>query len=130
MIIAGIGARARATSGDLVAAVREACARSGIEVSEVGQLSGLDRAQTVAALRDAASQLNVAAVVWTTSALRMEAARCVTQSEASVAATDVPSIAEAAALAAAGPDGMLILPRIALATVTVALAVGPGAPGS
>ncbi len=59
--------------------------------------------------------------------LQLQADRCATQSEKSMAATGVPSVAEAAALAAAGPEGMLLAPRVAFTTVTVALAIGPGA---
>lgn len=126
MIIVGIGAQSAATADDIVEAVRECCGRAGIALSEAGVLAGLDRAETRAALEAAAKQLGVTAEVWTAEQLREMAPRCVTSSERSLAATGVPSIAEAAALAASGPDGMLLLPRFALARVTAALAIGPG----
>ncbi len=113
-------------------------------------LAALDRVETVAAVRAAAARLprpdegwnrdsnptvrgltrvfeGVKAVFFGVSNLQKQAARCITNSERSLAATGVPSVAEAAALAAAGPEGMLLTPRVSFATVTVALAIGPGA---
>jgi cobalamin biosynthesis protein CbiG len=126
MIIAGIGARAMATTEDMVAAVLDCCRRSGVDPAEVGALAGLDRPETVAALRAAAAGLKAEPHVFDAVRLQSEAARCVTHSDRSLAATGVPSVAEAAALAAAGPEGMLLSPRVAYGTVTVALAIGPG----
>lgn len=129
MIIAGIGARARATAAEMVAAVEDACARAGFEIGDVGVIAGWARSETEAALREAAKTLSKRAELFEADQLQAEAARCVTQSDRAMAAAGVPSIAEAAAMAAAGPDGMMFLPRIAFATVTVALAVGPGEAG-
>lgn len=123
MIVAGIGARAAATAQEIAEAVRDACGRAGIEVGEVGVVCGMERAP----IEDAARVLNIRAKLCTLDELRAEAARCVTHSERSMAATGVPSVAEAAAMAAAGPDGMMFLPRVAYANVTVALAIAPGA---
>jgi cobalt-precorrin 5A hydrolase len=153
MIVAGIGARASATAADMVEAVRDACARAGIALNEVGVLAGLDRPETTAALGKTAALLNhgrsepesggsagdnrtmdgifraflgVEISLFSMVKLQQEANRCATVSARSMAATGVPSVAEAAALAAAGPEGMLLLPRLAFPTVTVALAIGPG----
>jgi len=123
MIVAGIGARGGATAQEIAEAVRDACGRAGLEVSEVGIVCGMQRA----AVTEAASELSVQAKLCTLDELRAEAERCVTHSERSMAATGVPSVAEAAAMAAAGPDGMMFLPRVAYANVTVALAIAPGA---
>jgi cobalt-precorrin 5A hydrolase len=42
--------------------------------------------------------------------------------------TGVPSVSEAAALAAAGPDARLIAPRVAVGPATCALAITGDAP--
>lgn len=164
MIIAGVGARARATPQEIVAAVLDCCSRNGIEPGEVAMLAGLDRYETLAALRAAVDMLDAALsaarghpgadiagdgapmgdgdrivgdsfssnvgvkfLAFSVAKLQLEASRCATHSQRSLVATGVPSVAEAAALAAAGPEGMLLAPRVAFATVTVALAIGPGA---
>lgn len=126
MIIAGVGARSVATVAEIVAAVTDCCQRAGIELAELGQIAGLERSETLASLRGAAARLNVELGTITVDRLRNEAHRCVTHSERAMTALGVPSVAEAAALAAAGPEGILLLPRAAFATVTIALAVGPG----
>jgi cobalt-precorrin 5A hydrolase len=134
MIVAGIGARASATAEEIVAAVIDACGRAGIAVEEVGRLSGLDRPETSAALASAGVLLgnrpgshdSIEIALSSAMELQQEGNRCATLSDRSMAATGVPSVAEAAALAGAGPEGMLLLHRIAFATVTVALAIGPG----
>jgi cobalt-precorrin 5A hydrolase len=50
-------------------------------------------------------------------------ARIITRSERVLALTGVPSVAEAAALAAAGPASRLVGPRVAIGPATCALAV-------
>ncbi len=147
MIVAGIGARSVATSADIVAAVTDCCRRAGIALTELGVLAGLDRAETVTALCAAGVELGQTQAmcdhdrvmddpsssfaglkiqVFSVAELQLQASRCVTLSQRSMTATGVPSVAEAAALTASGPDGMLFLQRVAFARVTVALAVAPG----
>lgn len=150
MIIAGVGARSNATADEIVVAVTECCRRNGLDPSEVGVLAALDRPGTVAAVRAAAARFypdhgggnpdsypevgglhpvlaGLKPVFFGAFELQKQASRCITNSERSLAATGVPSVAEAAALAAAGPEGMLLAPRVCFATVTVAIAIGPGA---
>jgi cobalt-precorrin 5A hydrolase len=118
MIAAGIGARKCASADEMVAAVRAACLAAGVE--NVHLLAGLER--TCPALAEAAEKLGARLDICDLARLRAESGRCLTRSPRSLAATGVPSVAEAAALAAAGPGSVLIQPRIALETVTVALA--------
>jgi cobalt-precorrin 5A hydrolase len=54
--------------------------------------------------------------------------RTLTRSTRSMAAMNVHSVAEAAALAAAGPNARLLAPRIAVGPVTCALAEGDISP--
>ena len=88
----------------------------------------LDRLATIAALAEtpafteAARRLNVTAMPVAESALAAAAPHVRTQSARSIAAHGVGSVAEAAALAAAGSCASLILERIASASATCALA--------
>ena len=124
MMAVGIGAKSTVTPEDVVSAVRECCARYGIDAQELGGLASLDRAATRVAILAAANELGVRVMFYDKSDLQAQASRCVTHSERSFIATGVPSVAEAAALAAAGLNSALIVPRIAFATVTAALALG------
>lgn len=56
--------------------------------------------------------------------LKCASARCLTSSAASLAATGIASVSEAAALAAAGEESRLTGPRIAKGNVTCAIAQG------
>jgi len=64
------------------------------------------------------------------SALDAASGRTATRSERVHALIGVPSVAEAAALAAAGPLAQLIGPRLAVGPATCALAVSGGTPGA
>jgi len=118
MIAAGIGARESASADDMVAAVKTACLAAGVEGA--GVLAGLERSRD--ALAGAAEVFGARLDICDLARLRAESGRCLTNSTRSLAASGVPSVAEAAALAAAGPDGVLIQPRITFDRVTVALA--------
>ena len=128
MIVIGIGAKSTATAAEIIAAVHDCCGRSGVDVSEVAVFAGLQRPSTLAALQLAAIHFKARVKAFEATVLQNESARCITHSDRSLATTGIPSVAEAAALAAAGSEGMLILPRVAFATVTVAVAVGPEVP--
>jgi cobalt-precorrin 5A hydrolase len=60
--------------------------------------------------------------------LEAAGARTVTRSDRVIALMGVPSAAEAAALAAAGPAGRLIAPRTAVGPATCALATSEAKP--
>lgn len=76
----------------------------------------------IGAFYDAAA-LGVPLVLVPRAELEAAGARVQTRSERVLEMTGVPSVAEAAALAAAGPQARLIVPRIAARTATCALAV-------
>ena len=72
--------------------------------------------------RQAASARGVRLVFVAPADLEIASARGATWSARVLALAGVPSVAEAAALAACGPKGRLILPRIVVGPVTCALA--------
>jgi cobalt-precorrin 5A hydrolase len=75
---------------------------------------------------EAAATLGLAILWIARDALKGEQGRCVTRSARAEAAVGLSCVAEAAALAGAGPGARLLLPRIARGGVTCAVAAGPG----
>ena len=121
MIVAGIGCRKGASADDVGAAIAHALDRAGFAAD------GLDLIATSAAkggepgIAAAAAALGVPLVLVPQSDLEGASPRTQTRSERVVALTGVPSVAEAAALAAGGPQARLILPRVGVGPATCAL---------
>jgi cobalt-precorrin 5A hydrolase len=118
-IIAGLGFRRDCAAADIVAVVRDAGARAG---RPVDALAVPDFKADEAGIQQAVTTLGLPLHRIPRDALRGEQGRCLTRSHTARQATGLASVAEAAALAAAGRNGKLILPRIASATATCALA--------
>ncbi len=118
-VIAGIGCRANCPAGEIVVLVQEACARAG---SRPAALAAPAFKRGEPGLREAAHLLAVPLLLVEPAALAAAQPRCPTRSEAAARATGVASVAEGSALAAAGAGGRLLLPRIAGARATCALA--------
>ncbi len=127
MIIAGIGCQRDVDTQSVLDAVSAAFAAAGRETAVLAAIAVVPAKAAESAIVDAAHQLGVDLVVVEQAVLGDVASQCLTHSARSYAATDTPSAAEAAALAAAGPYGRLLGPRIALGSVTCALAVTGGA---
>ncbi|WP_404477878.1 cobalamin biosynthesis protein [Novosphingobium sp. BL-52-GroH] len=109
MTVAGFGFRAGADLGSLRSALDEALAHARTEV-------GLPNVSALAAPRDKAALLEALARMLGVPVLSieppaLEAAATVTISAASLAARRTGSVAEAAALAGAGPDARLLTTR-------------------
>ncbi|SDY31179.1 cobalamin biosynthesis protein [Citreimonas salinaria] len=102
MIVAGFGFRAAATADSL----RDALARAGKDADALATAADKAEAPAFRALADALS-LPVTAVP----PEALAAQETATHSEASLAAHGTGSVAEAAALAAAGPGARLLAPR-------------------
>lgn len=126
MIVAGIGCRRGATADAVGAAIAAAAARCGLERGAIDALAtaaGKSDEQGIAA---AALALSAALVFVTPAQMRDAAVGALTVSARIVDLMGVPSIAETAALAAAGRSARLLAPRIATDMVTCAIAVGDG----
>lgn len=122
MIVAGIGFRRSVTAGEIVALVEEALERAALARNALVSLATIETLADLPAFREAGRQLAVAPLPVGREALFAAAPRGRTRSARSMEAHGVGSVAEAAALAAAGPDGELVLDRIASASATCALA--------
>ncbi|WP_262297590.1 cobalamin biosynthesis protein [Microvirga sesbaniae] len=122
MIVAGLGFRRGVAAGEIVALVEEALERAALAREALTTLATLDALADLPAFAAAARTLAVTAIPVEKSRLSAAAARIRTRSARSIAAHGVGSVAEAAALAAAGPGAALILDRIASPSATCALA--------
>lgn len=122
MIVAGIGCR-RGTSADQIEAViAAALARVGLEQQQLALIATAALKGGERGIMDAAAARGVPLVLVPQNDLEAAGVRTLSHSERVVAITGVPSVAEAAALAAAGASARLIAPRIAVGPATCALA--------
>ena len=122
MIVAGIGFRRGVEADEIVALVEQALERAALATDALGKLATVEALAALPAFTEAARRLDVVASLVAEPDLSAAAPRLRTQSARSIAAHGVGSVAEAAALAAAGPHPQLILERIASASATCALA--------
>jgi cobalt-precorrin 5A hydrolase len=120
-IAIGVGCRIGCSASAIEALVRQAMEHApGAEAR--GLFSIRDKSGETG-LIEAAGRLGLDLVFLTPDALRARASSVQTQSAGSERAFGVPSVAEAAALAGAGADSVLIVPRIAGLGATCAIAV-------
>ncbi len=115
MIVAGIGCRGACPAEDIVAVVR--AAEALCERVEALAAPAFKRGE--AGLHEAAARLGLPLVFVDDAAMRAAQPFCPTRSHAAAAATGFASVAEAAAI---GEGGTLLLPRIAGASATCAIA--------
>lgn len=122
MIVAGVGFRQTVEADEIVALVEQALERASFARNALSRLATVEALATLPAFTEAARRLAVVAMPVAQNALLAAAPHVRTQSARSTAAHGVGSVAEAAALAAAGPHPKLILERIASGSATCALA--------
>ena len=123
MIVAGIGLRPGADAEEIVGLVERAAHVSGHRPSVLAVPSFRNGEAGPAR---AALLLSLELYVVVPDALEAAQPRCRTRSARARAHVGAASVAEGCALAASGPDGRLVLDRIASAAVTCALAEGVG----
>ena len=122
MIVAGVGCRSGASAREVEAAIAAALARAGLSSAALGMIATSLAKGGEPGIAAAASDRGVTLVVVPQAELESAGSRTVTRSERVLALTGVPSVSEAAALAAAGPAARLLTPRIAVGPATCALA--------
>jgi cobalt-precorrin 5A hydrolase len=128
MIVAGIGCRRGTSAPDIEAAIRAALAQAGVGADALDAIATIAAKHDEAGVVAAAASLGVNVVLIPGAELETVSARTETKSERVLALTGVPSVAEAAALVAAGPSARLISPRLVLGAATCALAISELAP--
>jgi cobalt-precorrin 5A hydrolase len=124
MIVAGIGCRKGASAAEISAVIADALARAGLGTQALDLVAAPESKGGEQGVAAAAAALGVPLVLVAKADLEAAGARTKTRSERVLALIGVPSVAEAAALAAGGPAARLILPRITVGVATCALAVG------
>ena len=103
-------------------AIKAAGDRAGIGRCRVTALAAPAFKKDERALLEAATDLGLPLLWIEDAAMRAAEPRCETRSDRALEATGFASVAEAAALAAAGPGSRLVLPRINSGAATCALA--------
>lgn len=120
MIVAGVGFRKGASAAEIVAAVDAALATHGLGRGQLGRLATSSAKQREPGMIEAGQSLGLAVVGLDD--VELQAQETLTLSERSLEAAGIASLSEAAALAAAGEGAKLLGPRLALGSVTCALA--------
>lgn len=122
VIVAGLGFRSDATGNEIVAAVDAALARQRRARVQLSRLATSAKKSAAPGLMAAGRMLGLGIIGIDKPALQAVADQTLSRSGKSLEASGVPSLSEAAALAAAGAGARLLGPRLALGPVTCALA--------
>ena len=128
MIVAGVGCRRGAPAPDIEAAIRAALTRAKISTAALDAVATSASKESETGIKTAAETFGVSLVLVPDADLQAASDRTATRSERVLALMGVPSVAEAAALAAAGPAGRLISPRLVIGSATCALAASDPTP--
>jgi cobalt-precorrin 5A hydrolase len=128
VIVAGIGCRRGTSAPEIEAAIRAALAQAGVAAGALSAIATTAAKHDEAGIESAAASFGIHVVLVPDMELKAAGERTKTRSERVLMLTGVPSVAEAAALAAAGPSARLISPRLVLGSATCALAASEPAP--
>ena len=130
MIAAGIGCKRGTSAPDIEAAIRAALARAHMTADALDVIATIEAKSAEAGIRAVAEKLGVRVLIVPESNLALAGDRVETHSKRVLALTGVGSVAEAAALAAAGPSAKLISPRLVMGSATCALAASAPTSGA
>lgn len=128
VIVAGIGCRKGASAAEIDAALETALERAGRPLARIELMATSATKSDEPGIAAAAAARGLRLIHVAQPDLETASARGATWSARVLALAGVPSVAEAAALAAAGSRARLILPRIVVGPVTCALAESGDAP--
>jgi len=128
VIVAGIGCRKGAKAEAIDAAIEAALQRAGRPLARLDLMATASAKREEEGIVAAAKARGIRLLFVDQADLEIASARGATWSRRVLALAGVPSVAEAAALAAAGAKARLILPRIVVGPVTCALASDEGSP--
>ena len=122
MIVAGVGCRKGVQPDEVKAVILAALERAGVDASALRFIATINSKSRERGIEVAASVMRVPLVLVKPVDLLAMRMRVATPSERLKALIGVPSVSEAAALAAGGPSARLIAPRIIVGRATCALA--------
>ena len=127
MIAAGVGCRREITADEIEKAVRMALGLYGLAAERLEIVATESGKAADPAFPEAARRLSATLRACSTEELDGVAGRILTPSVLVLQSKGVPSIAEGAALVAAGRNSLLLGARVALGRATCAIAIGDGA---
>ena len=126
MIVVGIGCRRGSSPEAISQAVRATIAASGLSVTKIDALATAAFKKTDFEIEVAARSIGLHLHHVDNQTLAAQQPGCLSRSETVEQAVGVGSVCEAAALAVAGPDARLLIPKQIREGVTCALAQGGG----
>lgn len=121
-VVIGIGCERGASTNDVWHLIEQSLATAGVDKSDVACIASIVLKADEPAMQAAARKLGVSIRFFDARRLEQETPRLKNPSEAVYRETGCHGVAEGAALAAAGPDSDLILPKQRSARATCALA--------
>jgi cobalt-precorrin 5A hydrolase len=122
VIVAGVGCRRGAAAPEIEAAILTALVRAGVARADLTAIATGNTKKSEPGIAAAAAKLGVTLTVVSDDELKAAGERVATRSDRVLALTGAPSLAEAAALAAAGPSARLLSSRLVVGPATCALA--------
>jgi cobalt-precorrin 5A hydrolase/precorrin-3B C17-methyltransferase len=125
VLAVGIGGERHVTAAELETLVDATIKDHGLSRRAIACLVTLDIKEDEPAMHELAEILDVPIRFFTAGELAVEAPRLKTPSPVVEKAVGVPGVSEAAALAAVGPDGKLVVPKAKSARATCAVARAP-----
>jgi cobalt-precorrin 5A hydrolase len=128
VIVAGLGCRKGVSAAQVESAIEAALAHHRLADHQLQRIAVPALKGTEAGVVAAGAARGVPLVLINQKSLEAASPRTLTRSARSMAAMNVHSVAEAAALAAGGPNARLLAPRVAVGPVTCALAEGEAQP--
>lgn len=120
--VLGVGCERGAPADDLLALAGRALAAAGLSPETLVALASIDTKVDEAALLAVAAHYNIPTRFFDAPTLERETPRLQNPSHAVFLHVGCHGVAEAAALAAAGPDSRLVLPKLKSAFATAAIA--------
>jgi cobalt-precorrin 5A hydrolase len=122
VIVAGVGCKRGALMRDIETALHTALARAGASANDLGAIATGQAKQGERGIASVAAKLGVKLMLISDGELKAAGDRATTRSDRVLAVMGLPSLAETAALAAAGPSARLIVSRLIVGAATCALA--------
>ncbi|MBE9555389.1 MAG: precorrin-3B C(17)-methyltransferase [Proteobacteria bacterium] len=121
----GVGCERGASTGELQALVDETLAEAGLAPGALAAIASLDLKSDEEAVLACAENLGLPARFFTAMELEAEAPRLATPSEVVFSEVGCHGVSEGAALALAGPDAELVVPKRKSSRATCAIARSP-----
>jgi len=128
MIVAGIGCRKGASGQEIDAAIEAALGVAGYAPDRLSAIATSDGKGSEAGIIEAAAGRGVQLVLVKPGELEAAGPRTQSSSPRVKELFGIPSVAEAAALAACGPEATLVVPRLVVGPATCAIAATKDGP--